>query len=374
MSTLHAGLEDGALVRVRPSSFACSDEFLHRVGASNVPVLLHGETGAGKEVMARRLWAYSKRADKPFLKINCAALPSELIESELFGYEKGAFTGATMDKPGKFELAQGGTILLDEIGDMDIRLQAKLLQVLQDGEVHPLGSSRIVEVNVRVLAATHRDLRRAIRSSLFREDLYYRLDVVSLTIPPLRERLTEILPLAHELLERHRDAHEAAPAITAELGEVLLAYPWPGNVRELENVMRRLLIYRDAGHIARELIALMQPDPSEDLPELGVEVDGQPRELAPISTVAARLPATGHLDLLARASREAELKLLRQALDRAHWNRRRAAASLHVDYKAFLYKLRKYGIAQNGAAGAQNDATGNGAIGARNGATGDGDD
>ena len=138
--------------------------------------------------MARRLWAYSARANKPFLKLNCAALPSELIESELFGYEKGAFTGATIDKIGKFEMAQNGTILLDEIGDMDVRLQAKLLQVLQDGEVQPLGSSRIVNVNVRVMAATHRDLRRAIEQGSFREDLYYRLSVINITIPPLRER------------------------------------------------------------------------------------------------------------------------------------------------------------------------------------------
>lgn len=349
MPTLRAGMETRTWVSPHPLSY--SDEFLHRIGASNVPVLLHGETGAGKEVMARRLWAYSERADKPFLKINCAALPSELIESELFGYEKGAFTGATMDKPGKFEMAQGGTILLDEIGDMDIRLQAKLLQVLQDGEVHPLGSSRVVEVNVRILAATHRDLRRAIASSLFREDLYYRLDVVSLTIPPLRERLTEILPLAHELLERHRDPRERAPEVTEELKEVMLAYSWPGNVRELENVMRRFLIYRDAGQVVLDLLAQMQPADPPGMARSGA-LDGDHFDMLPGRFA---LPVTGlesePLDLLSRASREAELKLLHQALDRAHWNRRRAAASLRMDYKAFLYKLRKYGVTRSGADG-----------------------
>ena len=176
---------------------------MRRVGRSDVPVLLHGETGAGKEVMARKLWAYSNRVGKPFLKLNCAALPSELIESELFGYEKGAFTGAMVDKPGKFELAQDGTILLDEIGDMDTRLQAKLLQVLQDGEIQPLGSSRVINVNVRIMAATHRDLHAAIAQGTFRDDLYYRLSVINITIPPLRERRDEIIPLAEKLLLRH---------------------------------------------------------------------------------------------------------------------------------------------------------------------------
>src|SRR5271170_2986010 len=194
-----------------------SEEFLRRVGLSDVPLLLHGETGVGKEVMARRLWTYSSRVGKPFLKLNCAALPSELTESELFGYEKGAFTGAAVDKPGRFELAQNGTILLDEIGDMDIRLQAKLLQVLQDGEVQPLGSSRTIKVNVRVMAATHRDLRKGIEEGAFREDLYYRLNVINIVIPPLRERRSEILPLAERLLTRHLPAGYAAPFFSDEL-------------------------------------------------------------------------------------------------------------------------------------------------------------
>lgn len=344
---------EGSLVKIeswtpsRTGAGNYSEEFLRRVGASNAPVLLHGETGAGKEVMARRLWSYSARADKPFLKLNCAALPSELIESELFGYEKGAFTGATMDKPGKFEIAQDGTILLDEIGDMDIRLQAKLLQVLQDGEVHPLGSSRVIQVNVRILAATHRDLRNAIVSGSFREDLYYRLNVVGLTIPPLRERAHEILSLARELLERHHIGEEEVPAITEDLERAMLAYSWPGNVRELENVMRRFLIYRDAGAVARELSELIRSGPLAGAPG--------PAPPAGLSLVEMRAETDsldgdapdGEPDLLARASREAELKLLQGALDQAHWNRRRAAASLHVDYKAFLYKLRKYGIARD---------------------------
>jgi DNA-binding NtrC family response regulator len=319
-----------------------SESFLSRVGMAGVPVLLHGETGAGKEVMARRLCAYSTRANKPFLKLNCAALPSELIESELFGYEKGAFTGAIMDKPGKFELAQGGTILLDEIGDMDIRLQAKLLQVLQDGEVQPLGSRRIVKVDVRVMAATHRDLRRGIEDGSFREDLYYRLNVISIVIPPLRERRNEILPLAETLLRRHLPAGMTAPVLTRELQSVMLEYSWPGNVRELENVMRRYLVYQDADMLMHELLLLN-------------------------SAVAAKGPKTPErnnhsngnvvtMDHLAQNSRQAETKLLLDALGATRWNRRQAAAQLNIDYKAFLYKLQKYGIveakAKRGEAGA----------------------
>jgi DNA-binding NtrC family response regulator len=314
-----------------------SDAFLRRVASANVPVLLHGETGVGKEVMARRLWAYSARANRPFLKLNCAALPSELIESELFGYEKGAFTGATIDKIGKFEMAQNGTILLDEIGDMDVRLQAKLLQVLQDGEVQPLGSSRIVNVNVRVMAATHRNLRRAIEQGSFREDLYYRLSVINITIPPLRERPGEVLPLAGKLLLRHLPEGAPTPVITEALEQAMLAYHWPGNVRELENVMRRFLIYQDADMLAREL--------SEEA--LSGRLHGEPKmataDLSRIAPVRASQPASS-IDHLAQAAREAESKLLLEALESTRWNRRQAAFRLNIDYKAFLYKLQKHGL------------------------------
>ncbi|HEX3471153.1 MAG TPA: sigma-54 dependent transcriptional regulator [Silvibacterium sp.] len=312
-----------------------SESFLSRVGMADVPVLLHGETGVGKEVMARRLCAYSSRANKPFLKLNCAALPSELIESELFGYEKGAFTGATIDKPGKFELAQGGTILLDEIGDMDIRLQAKLLQVLQDGEVQPLGSRRIVKVDVRVMAATHRDLRRGIEEGAFREDLYYRLNVINIVIPPLRERQQEILPLAEMLLRRHLPSGTTAPVITRELQSAMLNYDWPGNVRELENVMRRYLVYQDADLLIQELVRLNS---------------------GPSTAHEAKVPEHRHsngnlltMDHLEQNSRKAETKLLLEALGATRWNRRQAAAQLNIDYKAFLYKLQKYGIVETKA-------------------------
>ena len=314
------------------------EEFLRRVGRSDVPVLLHGETGAGKEVMARKLWTYSNRVVKPFLKLNCAALPSELIESELFGYEKGAFTGAMMDKPGKFERAQDGTILLDEIGDMDTRLQAKLLQVLQDGDVQPLGSSRTIKVNVRIMAATHRDLHAAIAQGTFREDLYYRLSVINITIPPLRERRHEIIPLAQQLLLRHVGPGSPVPSIPEALRQAMLDHSWPGNVRELENVMRRFLVYQDAALLAAELT-----DPFDS---------PKPRLAVASALSAAHAPQNNNrvsFDHFAEASRNAESKLLLETLESVRWNRRQAAVQLNIDYKALLYKLQKHGIVESKA-------------------------
>jgi two-component system response regulator AtoC len=340
-----------------------SDEFLRRVGMADVPILLSGETGVGKEVMARRLQAYSLRADRPFLKLNCAALPAELAESELFGSSKGAFTGATADRQGRFETAQGGTILLDEIGDMDLRLQTKLLQVLQDGEIQPLGSSRTIKVNVRVMAATHRDLTRLIQEGAFREDLYYRLNVIKIVIPPLRERREEILPLAETLLNRHLPRGQKPPVLRDELKRFLLEYRWPGNVRELENVMRRFLVYQDSSMLIQELlegadelrsgIALAKvasfPDintsaarkKTDDLSEvLGKQPERAGRSLD-------KKDRADRLDRLAEASRTAETELLLDALEANRWNRRQAAASLQIEYKAFLYKLQKYGIVES---------------------------
>jgi two-component system, NtrC family, response regulator AtoC len=220
----------------------------------NVPVIFIGDTGVGKEVAARQLHQLSTRAHKPFIKINCAAVPSELLESELFGYEKGAFTGALRSKPGKFELADRGTVLLDEIGDMHSNLQAKLLQVLQDGEFDRLGGRQTVRVDVRVLAATHRDLRRAVETGAFREDLFYRLNVATILIPPLRERKDEIIPLAEQFIVKHGTAvGTQTPEIPKPLRQALVDYAWPGNVRELENVIRKFLVFRQPDALAAEL-------------------------------------------------------------------------------------------------------------------------
>jgi DNA-binding NtrC family response regulator len=317
-----------------------TEEFLRRVGLSDVPVLLHGETGAGKEVMARRLWTYSSRSGKPFFKLNCTALPSDLIESELFGYDKGAFTGATADKPGKFQLAQNGTLLLDEIGDMDIRLQAKLLQVLQDGEVQPLGSARLIKVNVRVMAATHRDLRAAIAQGNFREDLYYRLSVINITVPPLRDRSDEILPLAEKLLLRHMAPGATLPEIPETLKRAMLAHPWPGNVRELENLMRRLIIYQDTNLLIADLADSVATARRRRATDRIAEVPRTPM----------------NFNHFAEASRTAESKLLIETLESSRWNRRQAAQRLNLDYKALLYKLQKYGIVDRKARRQEQDA------------------
>jgi DNA-binding NtrC family response regulator len=333
-----------------------SEEFLRRVGMAEVPVLLSGETGVGKEVMARRLCAYSLRAGKPFLKLNCAALPPELAESELFGSTKGAFTGATADRQGRFETAQGGTILLDEIGDMDLRLQTKLLQVLQDGEIQPLGSNRTIQVNVRVMAATHRDLTKAIQEGSFREDLYYRLNVIKIVIPPLRERREEILPLAEMLLARHLPKGHKSPAIGDELKRFLMEYRWPGNVRELENVMRRFIVYQDPALLIRELlegaddlrsgISLANVTSFPDAKASGSEVLAG-AEVGEEAVGTKRPDRVDRLDRLAEASRNAETELLLNALEACRWNRRQAAASLQIEYKAFLYKLQKHGIVES---------------------------
>ncbi|MGA7408913.1 MAG: sigma-54 dependent transcriptional regulator, partial [Bryobacteraceae bacterium] len=218
---------------------------ISQIGWSEAPVLIQGETGSGKEVLARELHAQSPRGSKPFVKLNCAALPSELVESELFGYERGAFTGAFQKKAGMFEVADRGTILLDEIGDMDVRLQAKLLQVLQDQEFHRIGGKAAIKVDVRIMAATHCDLEKGIADRNFREDLYYRLNVINIHVPPLRERPEDIIELAEFILYRHAQGTNLTP-ITGKLREAMSLYHWPGNVRELENVMRRLLVLRDA--------------------------------------------------------------------------------------------------------------------------------
>lgn len=330
-----------------------SEEFLRRVGMADVPVLLSGETGAGKEVMARKLCAYSLRADKPFLKLNCAALPPELAESELFGSTKGAFTGATADRAGRFETAQGGTILLDEIGDMDLRLQTKLLQVLQDGEIQPLGSNRTIQVNVRVMAATHRDLSRAIQEGTFREDLYYRLNVIKIVISPLRERREEILPLAEMLLARHLPRGHKAPVLGSDLKRFLLEYRWPGNVRELENVMRRFLVYQDSALLIQELLqSAAEVRSTATLGTVASFPDSKVSEMGSLvgpDDEAAETKPGERLDRLAEAARNAETELLLEALEACRWNRRQAAASLQIDYKAFLYKLQKYGIVESKA-------------------------
>ncbi len=304
-----------------------------QIGWSEAPVLIQGETGTGKEVLARELHAKSPRADKLFLKVNCAALPSELVESELFGYERGAFTGAVQKKIGMFEMADGGSILLDEIGDMDLRLQAKLLQVLQDHEFRRIGGKEVVKVDVRVIAATHRDLEKSILEQRFREDLYYRLSVITLHVPPLRERREDIVPLAEFLLAKRAGKTGQRPVLGAELKRALAEYHWPGNVRELENYMRKLMIMRDGNVIALELrarsrLTSIRPEVTEEPP---ADLDTPHQEISILAQVT-------------KAKHEAETNAILHALNETRWNRKHAAALLNIDYKALLYKMRKLGV------------------------------
>jgi two-component system response regulator AtoC len=323
-----------------PSSWMRKIEpMIRRVAVSEAPVLLQGETGTGKEVLARALHAASARAANPFLKVNCAALPSELVESELFGYERGAFTGATKSKPGKFDMAQGGTIFLDEIGDMDFRLQAKLLQVLQDHEFQRLGGKETIRVDVRVMAATHSDLEKSIQERRFREDLYYRLNVINIMVPALRERPDEIMPLARHFLQKHSVADGAPLQITPLLSDALTNYDWPGNVRELENVVRRCLALHDTESVAEDLRLRSRHNNHVSAPA------PQPTRVeAPPVRVSAPT-----LKNVAEAQRQAEIDAIQSVLNRTRWNRKQAAGLLHIDYKALLYKMKKLGIDREGA-------------------------
>jgi transcriptional regulator with GAF, ATPase, and Fis domain len=289
----------------------------------------------GKEVLARQLHSLSRRAHKPFFKLNCAALPSELVESELFGYERGAFTGAFQRKPGMFELADSGTLLLDEIGDMDFKLQAKLLQVLQDHEFQRLGGKETVRVDVRVIAATHNDLEVSISAGKFRQDLYYRLNVVTLYVPPLRELRDDIIPLTEFLLRKH--CREPLPEITPQLRQALLAHDWPGNVRELENVVRKFAILRNAAAIARDLQTRATRRTFMGAAAAMGEMGGTGR------VSAAREPEP-ILEQVTRAKQQAETEAIIAALNTMRWNRKKAAVLLKIDYKALLYKMKKLGI------------------------------
>jgi len=335
------------------------------IGRSHAPVLIQGETGVGKEVLARQLHAYSPRSKRRMLKLNCAALPSELVESELFGYERGAFTGAFQKKPGMFELADGGTILLDEIGDMDFRLQAKLLQVLQDSEFQRLGGKDTIKVDVRVIAATHCDLEKRITDDRFREDLYYRLNVVSLSVPPLRERKDDIIALADFFIRKHAEPGTAIAKIPPRLQELFLEYQWPGNVRELENLVRRFLIFPDALYVEQYLRSKLAPKsanewvPVEILPAAEPPQIDVPVTSAHVSNGTAGVNGTNgvndHLNggsggimpvlvQVANAKREAERAAILAALMATKWNRRQASVRLQTDYKGLLYKMKVLSI------------------------------
>jgi two-component system, NtrC family, response regulator AtoC len=296
----------------------------------DIPVLMLGESGTGKEVMARLIHKLSPRAHRTFLKVNCAAVPNDLLESELFGYEAGAFTGATHAKPGKFELCNKGTILLDEIGEISTALQAKLLHILQDGQFSRLGSRSVIKADVRILAATNINIPEALANKQLREDLYYRLNAFTLHVPPLRERKEEIPILLKHFMAHQAERYARAPLpISPELLQACMDYHWPGNLRELSNFVKRYLVLGD------EKLAIN---------ELRPKSDGNGAQFA---SAAASESGAGGLKSLARSAKdEAEAEAIAKALNQTNWNRKQAATLLKISYKALLYKIRQYGIAE----------------------------
>lgn len=318
---------------------------IEKVADTNATVLIRGESGTGKEMVARMVYAHSGRRDKAFVKVNCAAIPHELLESELFGYEQGAFTGANRQKLGKFDIANGGTIFLDEISEMHPALQAKLLHVLQDGEFGRLGGKRDIAVDVRVMAATNKPLERSVAQGTFREDLFYRLNVVSIHIPPLRERREEISVFLDFFLSkysRYYDKHP--PAFSDEAIQRMLDYTWPGNIRELENLVKRYTIVGNEAQIIRELSTHKPIVTSTDAqwPEDARLVSTRPAEPVrmPASVSANLEDMPSLLEIGKQAAMKAEREAIEKVLTQTKWNRRQAAKILKVSYKALLNKLK----------------------------------
>ncbi|HTR48552.1 MAG TPA: sigma-54 dependent transcriptional regulator [Verrucomicrobiae bacterium] len=319
--------EDISFLAASPQMLKIRQQIL-QIAPVDVPIFISGESGVGKEVVARMIHLRSKRQQQAFIKVNCAALPGELLESELFGFEQGAFTGAVRAKPGKFELANKGTIFLDEIAEMSPHLQAKLLHVLQDGQYSRLGARAVVNVDVRVLAATNVDVKEAMRSGRFREDLYYRLNVLSLHIPPLRERTAEIPLLFRHFLVKYSEKYQKTPPEPSKnLIEAATRYPWPGNLRELENFVKRYVILEDDAGSFRELL----------------EMTGQQQRIAPREETP--VPKEQGLKALVRGLKdEAEMEAIADALNKTNWCRKDAARMLGISYKALLYKMRQFNL------------------------------
>jgi two-component system, NtrC family, response regulator AtoC len=315
-------------------------ELIERAAEYKTTVLITGESGVGKEVVARTVHGRSGRSEQPFIAVNCAAIPDTLIESELFGHVRGAFTGADSDKPGLFREADGGTLFLDEVGELPPAVQVKLLRVLQEEEVRPVGEPKAVRVDVRILAATARDLEGEVATGRFREDLYYRLNVFRIAVPPLRERPEDIPALADALLESlARRIGKPVQPLDGDVLAKLCAHDWPGNVRELRNTLERALILARGSRIGAELFAFAAA-PAADVPGA---------------------PGGDESDLsIKRGTRELEERLIRRALEATHGNRARAAELLEISPRALQYKIKEYGLAGLNPAGESTDSAGAG--------------
>ncbi len=341
---------------------------VEQVADSDVTVLIRGESGVGKELVSRAIHQRSTRKNRPFVKVNCAALPAELLESELFGHERGAFTGAATTRIGKFEQADTGTLFMDEIGEMKPALQAKLLHVLQDAEFTKLGSNKRINVDVRIVAATNRDLEKMMLSGEFREDLYYRLKVIELTVPALRERLDEIPTLTDFFTARYsKKYNRPLKPVSEQLRQMFLQYEWPGNIRELENMIKRVVILQDEHLVIREIEHNMQRVAAMSvaaaapayaavgMPGIGSGPvsypPAPPLEPESLDVVEDLEPAVeetgGSLASVAKAaSIKAERAAIEQTLRQVHWNRRKAAQILGVSYKTLLNKIKECGISR----------------------------
>jgi two-component system response regulator AtoC len=319
--------EDLSFLAASPQMVRIRQQIL-QIAPVDVPVFVCGESGVGKEVVARMIHLRSKRRNQPFVKVNCAALPGELLESELFGFEQGAFTGAVRSKPGKFELANKGTIFLDEIAEMSTHLQAKLLHVLQDHQYSRLGGRHVVDIDVRVVAATNVDVHEAMKTGKFREDLYYRLNVLSINVPPLRERTSEIpLLFRHFLVKYSEKFGKELQEPSKHLMEAAVRYPWPGNLRELENFVKRYVILEDDEGSLREL----------------VEMSASRQRTSPREESVP--PKEQGLKALVRSLKdEAEMEAIADALEKTRWCRKDAAKMLGISYKALLYKMRQFNL------------------------------
>ena len=311
-------------------------KMIEQVADTDITILIRGESGTGKELVARGLYTLSSRRSYPFVKVNCAALPSELLESELFGFEKGAFTGALRRKLGKFEYANHGTIFLDEISEMHPGLQAKLLQVLQDGEFSRLGGEADIRVDTRILAATNRNLEEAVADGSFREDLYYRLNVVTVHLPPLRDRIDAVpLLVDHFLTKYNAQYNKDLAELTESTMTIMSEYHWPGNVRELENMVKRMVVLGNEQTVLQEIAmrgkridSAKEADGGFDLETLGVDFSGSV-DLKKISKQAAQV---------------AEKRVIDKVLQQTRWNRKEAAERLQISYKALLYKMKENGL------------------------------
>jgi two-component system response regulator AtoC len=346
---------------------------IEQVADSDVTVLIRGESGVGKELVARAIHHRSNRRTKPFVKVNCAALPAELLESELFGHERGAFTGAATTRIGKFEQANLGTILMDEIAEMKPPLQAKLLHVLQDAEFTKLGSNKRINIDVRVLAATNRDLEQMMLRGDFREDLYYRLKVIETVVPPLRERRDEIPQLTDFFIAKYSQRYNRpVRPLSEELRQMFMSYEWPGNVRELENMIKRFVILQDEALVVRELtkprpvmmnaaavgmpsamvaesavappmpVSAAPPTPPIGMPEPDDDDDAD--DEVPVAVVGASTDGRRLADVARQAALAAERVAISDTLRQVHWNRRKAAQILGVSYKTLLNKIKETGI------------------------------